>query len=236
MTGTHAAAPSYPVRVDARLEAEPSRWLWLAKFILVIPHIVVLLFLWIAAFATTIVSGFAILFTTRYPRPLFDFAVGVLRWSWRVSYYTSGAFATDKYPPFSLASDPSYPADLTVPYPTSLSRGLVLVKWWLLAIPQYLVVAFFSGGWGGASGGLITLLALIAIVTVAVTGKYPVPLFDLIVGLNRWCLRVAAYAGLMTDAYPPFRLDQGGVDPGSPSPARPVSVTPGPQPVPAPTG
>jgi hypothetical protein len=235
MTGAHVSR-RYPVCVDARLDRDPHRWLWLAKIVLVIPHIVVLVFLWLAAFATTFVSGFAILFTGRYPRPLFDFAVGVLRWSWRVSFYAAGAFATDQYPPFSLAPDPSYPADLTVAYPKSLSRGLVLVKWWLLAIPQYIVVAFFSGGWGSASIGLITVLAFVAIVTVAATGRYPLPLFDLIIGLNRWCLRVAAYAGLMTDEYPPFRLDQGGIDPGSQSPAVPQSVTPSPQPVPAPTG
>ena len=218
------------VIVEARLD-QPGRWLWLAKIFLVIPHFVVLAALWIATLFTTVVAGFAILFTGRYPRPLFDFAVGVLRWTWRVSYYFSGAFATDKYPPFSLHPETSYPADLDVRYPEHLSRGLVLIKWWLLAIPQYLVVAVLSGGWGGAHFGLIGVLALIAIVTVLVSGEYPTALYDLVVGFNRWTIRVGAYVLLLTDEYPPFRLDAGGTDPAAPVPGPPFTKPSGPVPV-----
>jgi hypothetical protein len=115
---------------------------------------------------------------------------------------------------------PDYPARLDVVYPQRLSRGLVLIKWWLLAIPQYLIVSVFVGGpfwlarWAG--GGLVSILALVAAITLAVTARYPRPLFDVILGMDRWVLRVAAYAGLMTDAYPPFRLDMGGADPAGP--------------------
>lgn len=201
-----------PVTVTAELDFPLSRWLWLVKWILVIPHWIVLFFLWIAFLLVTVVAFFAILFTERFPRALFDFNLGVLRWSWRVSYYSYGALGTDRYPPFSLGPEPGYPARLDIAYPERLSRSLVLVKWWLLAIPHYLVIAFFTGGahvdWW--SGGLITLLAVIAGFALAFTSRYPRDLFDLVVGLNRWVLRVAAYASLMTDAYPPFRLDQGG--------------------------
>ncbi|MFC8494081.1 DUF4389 domain-containing protein [Streptomyces sp. NPDC057235] len=201
-----------PVTVTAELDSPLSRWLWLVKWILVIPHWFVLFFLWIAFFLVTVVAFFAVLFTERFPRALFDFNLGVLRWSWRVSYYSYGALATDRYPPFSLGPEPGYPARLDIAYPERLSRSLVLVKWWLLAIPHYLVIVFFTGGahvdWW--SGGLITLLAVIAGFALAFTSRYPRDLFDLVVGLNRWVLRVAAYASLMTDAYPPFRLDQGG--------------------------
>ena len=227
---------AYPVRLDAELDTGLSRWLWLVKWFLAIPHFVVLIFLWIATTVLTVVAGFAILFTGRYPRGIFDFNVGVMRWSWRVGFYAISAFGTDKYPPFSLKPDPTYPADFTVEYPQRLSRGLVLMKWWLLAIPHYIIVGIFAGGFGfgwsgsrfASGGGLIGVLAIISIIIYAFTRSYPRPLFDLIMGFNRWCYRVLAYAALMRDEYPPFRLDQGGRDPGSAQPAEPVSPTPAP--------
>ncbi|NBM20280.1 DUF4389 domain-containing protein [Streptomyces sp. GC420] len=204
-----------PARLTANLDPELSRWLWLVKWLLVIPHYIVLFFLWVAFVALTVVAFFAILFTGRYPTALFDFNVGVLRWSWRVSYYAYGALGTDRYPPFTLAEVPDYPTHFDVARPGELSRGLVLVKWWLLALPHYLVLALLLGGYDmpWIWGGLIGVLVLFAGIALAVTGRYPRDLFALIMGLNRWVLRVAAYAALMTDVYPPFRLDMGGSEP-----------------------
>jgi hypothetical protein len=216
---------AYPARLSGELDPNLSRWLWIVKWFLAIPHYVVLFFLWFAALLMTIVAGFAILFTGRYPRSLFEFNIGVMRWTWRVSFYTIGAFGTDKYPPFSLDPDPTYPADFTVDYPEQLSRGLVLVKWWLLAIPQYLIVGVLAGGWNAYSGGLISLLVVIAGIILLFTGRYPKELFDLVMGFNRWCFRVLAYAVLMSDEYPPFRLDNGGADPGD-QPAQQVPPMP----------
>jgi hypothetical protein len=223
---------AYPLRLEGDPGEPLSRWLWLVKWFLAIPHFIVLLFLWIAYVVLSIVAFFGILITGRYPRGIFDFNVGVLRWTWRVGFYSYEALGTDRYPPFTLADVPDYPARLDVAYPEHLSRGLVLVKWWLLAIPHYIVLAVLSGGgaaiWSGnddewlwsSSGGLIGILVFIAGVALLVTGRYIASLFDLVLGLNRWVYRVMAYASLMTDTYPPFRLDQGGHEPpAAPEPA-----------------
>jgi len=203
----------YPLRLEGDLQPELSRWLWLVKWLLVIPHLVILVFLWMAFLVVTVIAFFAILFTRRYPKGLFEFNVGVLRWSWRVCFYSYSALGTDRYPPFTLEDVPDYPARVEVEYPQSLSRGLVLVKWWLLALPQYLVVAIFAGGVSPTSVGLIGLLVVFAGLALLFTGSYPRSLYDFAMGLNRWCFRVVAYGALMTDEYPPFRLDQGGKEP-----------------------
>ena len=199
-----STASTYPVSVEGELADDLSRWLWLVKWLLAIPHYIILLFLSIALLVLTVFAFFAILFTGRYPRGIFDFNVGVLRWAWRVVFYSYSALATDRYPPFSLDSR-DYPATLEVEYPERLSRGRVLVKWWLLAIPHYIVVGILHGGSGGY-GGLTSTLAVFAAVGLLFTGRYPRDIFELVLGFNRWGIRVAAYALLMRDEYPPFRL------------------------------
>lgn len=216
---------AYPVQLTGTLEPRLSRWLWLVKMLLAIPHYLVLLLLWVGFLVATLLAGIAILITGRYPRRLFDFNVGVLRWNWRVGFYVYAALATDRYPPFTLGRA-DYPARLEVAYPDRLSRPLVLIKW-LLAVPHLIIVVLIAApilSWwwtdveltsllSSAGYSMLNLLVVLAGFFLLITGRYPAGLFDLLVGINRWLYRVLSYVALMNDDYPPFRLDQGPDEP-----------------------
>ena len=192
------------VRVRSAIDA-PSRLLWLVKWcVLAVPHYPVLIALYLVYPLLTVVAGIAILFTGRYPRPIFEFNVGVLRWSWRVMNYRFPMNTSDMYPPFTLASRPDYPGDLEVDYPEQLSRWAVLVKSWLLALPQIVIC------W--AMEPLLQVLCVISAVRLLVRGTISPGMFDLLMGIVRWRYRVAVYVSLMRDEYPPFRLDLGDSD------------------------
>ncbi|BDE00704.1 hypothetical protein MFORT_20088 [Mycolicibacterium fortuitum subsp. fortuitum DSM 46621 = ATCC 6841 = JCM 6387] len=193
--------PSEGVRVRGAIDV-PSRWLWLFKWcVLAVPHYPILIGLYLVYPFSTLAAGVAILCTGRYPRPLFDFNVGVLRWSWRVMNYRFPMNTTDRYPPFSLKTDPDYPGDLDVDYPEKLVNWAVLVKWWLLALPQIIMC------W--AMEPLLQVLCVISAVRLLARGTVSEDMFDLLMGMVRWRYRVAAYVSLMSDEYPPFRLDLG---------------------------
>lgn len=212
------AVAGYPARLEGALDPKLSRWMWLIKWLLAIPHFVVLNVLWVAFVIVTVAAGLAILFTGRYPAGLFSFTTGVLRWNWRVAFYATGVLGSDTYPPFTLART-DYPATFEVAYPSTLSRWKVLFKSWLFALPQLLIISVATGGtWGALTGcaangvSLLGLLLLVAAITLLAGGVYPLGLFNLIVGAHRWMYRVFVYTSLMRDEYPPFRLDQGGTE------------------------
>src|ERR671927_1545340 len=89
----------YPLQLTGELSPRLSRGLWLVKWLLAIPHYIVLFFLWVAFVVVSVIAFFAILFTGRYPRGLFEFNVGVLRWSWRGGFFSSSALGPHPYPP-----------------------------------------------------------------------------------------------------------------------------------------
>ena len=165
------------------------------------PHYPILIGLYLVYPLTTFVAGVAILFTGRYPRPIFEFNVGVLRWSWRVMNYRFPMNTTDKYPPFTMAPRPDYPGDLEVDYPERLDRWSVLVKWWLLGLPQILLC------W--AMEAFLQILCVTNAVWLLVKGTIHQGMFDMLMGMVRYRYRVAVYVSLMRDEYPPFRLDLG---------------------------
>lgn len=193
--------PAEAVRVWGAIDA-PSNRLWLVKWcVLAVPHYPILIGLYLVYPVVTLAAGVAIVFTGRFPRPLFDFNVGVLRWSWRVMNYRFPMNSTDKYPPFTLKARADYPGDLEVDYPVQLSRGAVLVKWWLLALPQIIVC------W--AMEPLLQVLCVISAVRLLARGTISQAMFDFLMGMVRWRYRVAVYVSLMSDEYPPFRMDLG---------------------------
>ena len=156
MTSDNARPYPLDIRGDYP-EGDLSRALWLVKWLLAIPHIIILVFLFIAAIVVWVVAFFAVLITARYPRGLFDFTVGVMRWGWRVGFYAFSPVATDRYPPFSLQPDDDYPADLHVEYPERLSRAKALFKWWLLAFPHYLIIGIFVGSGSALQSSITTI-------------------------------------------------------------------------------
>jgi hypothetical protein len=199
------AVPAYPVQVEIDYPESLSRWLIFVKWILIIPHIVVLVVYVIAAWFAAIASFFIILFTGTLPKGLWEFTLGLDRWYLRASAYA--LLLTDTYPPFT--NQPAdYPVRLSCDQPEKLSRGLVLVKW-LLVIPHLIIVAVL-----GIAAIVITIIAWFAILF---TTRYPRGLFDFVVGVMRWNARVTAYSGswaaynpyvggLLRDEYPPFSL------------------------------
>ena len=199
-----------PVRVRSAIDA-PSRRLWLVKWcVLAVPHYPILIGLYLLYPLVTIAAGIAIVFTGRYPRPLFDFNVGVLRWSWRLMNYRFPMNSTDKYPPFTLASVPDYPADLEVDYPEGLTNRAVLLHRWLLGLPQIILC------W--ALEPFLQALCVVNAVWLVCIGTINQGMFDLLMGIVRWRYRVAVYVSLMRDEYPPFRMDLGSVQVGHGAP------------------
>ncbi len=196
MATTAEAAPgaSYPLRYDVEYPEKLSRLLIFVKWLLAIPHFLILYALSAVASIITFIAFFAILFTKRYPRGLFDFVVNIYRWNANVSAYVG--LLRDDYPPFSW--DPGkYPVTFEVDYPEQLSRWLILIKW-LLVIPNLIALLFVFI--------VAYILWIVAWLAILFTGSFPRGMFNFIVGTMRWSYRVSAYTNLLRDEYPPFSM------------------------------
>jgi hypothetical protein len=191
---TAAAGPEYPLRYDVEYAEDLSRWLIFVKWLLAFPHYLIVGALGMVSSVIAFIAFFAILFTRRYPRGLFDLVVNVNRWSLNVDAYTS--LLRDEYPPFSWDPD-QYAVTYEVDYPEELNRWLPLVKW-LLAIPHFILLSFLAiAAW---------VVGIVAFFAILFTKRYPRGLFDFVVGVARWNARATAYVYLLRDEYPPFSL------------------------------
>jgi hypothetical protein len=186
-------SPNFPARMEITYPEQLNRWLPLIKWLLVLPHMVVLFFVGIGAFFVAIYGFFAVVFTGHWPRGAFEYLVGTARWVYRVIAYLH--LMTDAYPPFSLADDPDYPLRLTVDYPEHIANWRPLVQW-LLVIP-YLWIA-------GVLYWLTGVLTIVAFFTILFTKQIPRGVFELMVPGLRWNVRGNAYAYFMSERYPPF--------------------------------
>lgn len=185
--------PQPLLQYDVAYPQHLSRLLIFIKWLLAIPHLIVLSVLWLVVMVVTFVAWFAILITGKYPRGMWEFVMKTLRWNARVSAYL--LLQRDEYPPFG---DSDYPLLFQMDYPERLSRGLIFIKW-LLVIPHLIILYILNI--------IAEIVVFISWFAILITGKYPRAMFDFITGELRWSNRVAVYYLLLTDAYPPFSLD-----------------------------
>jgi uncharacterized membrane protein HdeD (DUF308 family) len=190
------ATADYPIRFDVEYPDRLSRWKIFVKWLLAIPHLIILYLLQFVISVLVLIAFFAILFTKKWPRGMFDFAVQVQRWGLNVASY-GFLLLRDEYPPFSGDSG-QYPGTLEIDYDGNLSRWQIFLKW-LFALPHYIVLLFLF-----IAAYVVIFIAFFAILF---TGRYPRGMFDFVVGTIRWWMRVHSYSYLlMTDRYPPFSL------------------------------
>ena len=187
------ADDAYPVHIDADRQDHYNRFLPLIKWLLALPHYLVLLVLGIGALFVILIAFFAVLITGRYPRGLWDYMVGVHRWGWRVYAYVY--LLTDDYPPFTLEHDPGYPARLEVDYPEHVNRWRPLVAW-LLILPYFFVAYLLVY--------VAMFVAFIGVFVILFTAKLPDGMFKLIRNPFQWSIRAQLYAYYLTVIYPPW--------------------------------
>jgi len=191
---------TYPVNIDVTSPPQVARWRPLINWLLVLPQSIWLLILLIVAELASIVAWFAIVFTGSLPDGLGNFIAGVLRYSWRVEAYLYAW--TEVYPSFSLPSGYSDPGDYPAVFysaPEPQRNRLTVLLRIIWAIPQLVVLYFVR-----IAASVVLLLAWFA---VLFTGRWPEGMRNFCIGYMRWEIRVLAYLFLLTDVYPPFRLE-----------------------------
>ncbi len=203
---TMGDAPDYPASYNIERPEKQSRLTnfplgigSFIRYILLIPQFIVLYFLYIVALLLHLVATFAILFTGTYPRGMYNFVAGYIRWAANVGGYLNSLY--DKYPPFSTDAQQGYPLIFDVAYPASSSRllnfpflGIVIKA--ILLIPHYLVLIFLA-----LAAFIVVFIAQFAILF---TGSFPAGMHKFVTGVMRWSIRLQCYLLGLSDKYPPF--------------------------------
>ena len=194
----------YPVRFSVDYPERLSRGILIVRSVfgliyVGIPHGIILGLYGAAAGTVEFIAWWAVLFSGRYPRGLFDFVTNYMRWTLRVNAYM--AFFTDTYPPFSGDENvEGSPVRFSVDYPEQLSRGILILRSFLgifyVILPHGLLLLF--------NGIAACAVQFVAWWAVLFSGKFPQGMFDFVVNYMRWGIRVNAYMAFLTDAYPPF--------------------------------
>ncbi len=187
-------AGTYPLRFVVQYPDKLSRGLIFVKWLLAVPHYLIVNTFGNLQFACSAIAFFWILVTERYPRGLFDLWVNTARWGAQLGAYAG--LMRDEYPPFGWERG-AYPITYEVDYPERLSRWLIFVKW-LLLVPHYVILVFL---WIAA-----VVVWIVAWFAILFTEQFPRGMFDFLVGVVRWSYRVFAYFSLLRDEYPPFSL------------------------------
>ncbi len=198
----------YPIHFSVVQAERRSRLTTFFRLLLVIPHLVVVALFAIGAFFVAILAWFAILFTGRYPRGLFEFQVQFLRYAAQVNCYVY--LVSDPFPPFGGGSDPgSYPVWASADYPERLSRLTTFFRP-VLSIPAYII--------NGALAIVARIMALLAWFVIVFTGRLPSGMADVMELPQRYSVRFTAYSILLiTDRYPWFQDESPGpVEPAAP--------------------
>jgi len=192
------ASATYPVQLAVDGPAPQRRLTVLFRILMVLPHAVVIALLGIVAAVIYVVSWFAILFTGTYPAGMMNFMVGFMHWSTRFTGYA--LLLTDRYPPFALGAQDSYPVRLSLE--GQLNNRNRLTTFWpvrlIMAIPHLIILYVLQY--------VASVVALIAWVIALITGTVPAGLHNFLAGYLRWSARANAYVYNLVDEYPPFSL------------------------------
>ncbi len=204
----------YPISYEADFNPTPNRWTTFFRLILAIPWLIVALFWGLLFIFTHFIAWIAIIILGRYPKWLYDFNTGVVRFGVRVMAWTY--LQTDVWPPFGLADDPNYPIRVHFPPIAARQSRLKALFRLILVLPLEVVIYFGISNLHAGAGAIAWL-------TIVFRGYLPEAINSLFTYVNGFYARVIGYLAFVTDDYPPIGLEKaGGAPPAAATPPPPA--------------